>query len=547
MIDVSVAVTVLFAGWLDRRTEAGPALVRFDRRVACMPFGLVLALVIWAAVGPRSLITALTTGSASAAEVHTVREASVIALGFCIFAAVVVWFRSVASPRLWLRCVVVFMAADLGLVAGTSALIATPSNAVLAGTTPIERYMAAHLAPGGRFDFYDPQGYSSGPTTADTGRPDNNVLARLPSIGGYASIVSQSYNALTLTHTQGELNVPALASDALAQLDLQEILTAPEYFLVPLAASPASLGQVRQAALPRGQDAVLPLGSQANVTDSGYTYYPGPRQTLRAGPVTRWYYGESLAPSVAIVLTTAPISPARIRFGTVAANGQIAWGPDVSVARGAGRAAGAPPARPGVGLAVQVVAGRLPPFQAAITVGGASYELDGSLSSALRPGAWRQQGTVDDYTLLVRKAPPRPIYVEAHGVRTAAPVQVLAQSANAESIRVHARAPGIVVRDVAWDGGWRASISTNGGASESARVDRHGAVQQVKLPAGTDVVTFSYEPRHWAVARALSEGATLLLLVLLLADIVLRRRGRSGRRSRGGGAAVSAEGVGQGE
>jgi hypothetical protein len=531
MIDVSVALCVLFAGWLDRRTDAGPRLVTFDRWVGCIPFGVVLALVIWAAAAPSSLITSLTTASGSAPEVHTVREASLTALGFSVGAGVVVWLRSVASQRLWITCVGLFMAADLGLMAGTSALTVTPSNALLAGTTPVESSLAAHLAPGGRFDFYDPQGYSSGPSTAETGRPDGNVLARLPSVGGYASIVSGSYNALTLTHTEGELNVPRLASGALRQLDLQDILTAPEYFLVPLTTAPVSLHEVRQASVSKGDDAVLPLGSRANVVDRDYPSYPAPRGALRAGHVTRWFYGESLAPRRASVLTTSGATPARIRFGTVQSTGRITWGPEVSVSRQARRADGALPTRPGVGLALQVISGQLPPFQAAVRVGSASYELDGSLSSAVRPGPWRQQGTVDGYTLYVRTAPPTPVYVQAHGMRTTRPVQVLAQSDNAESIRVRTRAPAVVVRDVAWDGGWRASVSSNGGPTHTAPVEHHGAVQQVKLPAGTDVVTFSYQPRYWAVASAVSEGATLLL-VLLLADIVLRRLGRSRRRSR---------------
>jgi Bacterial membrane protein YfhO len=537
MIDVSVALCVLFAGWLDRRTDASPTFVRFDRWVGLFPLAVVLGLVIWAAAAPYALITTLTTASGSALEAHTVREASLIALAFCAGAAVVVWLRSVASRRAWTVCVIVFMAADLGLVAGTSALTVTPSNAALAGTTPIETFLAAHLAPGGRFDFYDPQGYSSGPTTADTGRPDGNVLARLPSVGGYASIVSSDYNALTQTHTQGELNVPSLSSGALRQLDLQEILTAPEYFLVPLTSAPASLGAVEPASRAKGDDAVLPLGSRANVTDSAYTYYPAPRATVGAGQITRWFYGEALAPSRASVLTTTGTTPARIRFGTVGSNGTIAWGRDVNVPAGARRVEGPLPARPGVGLALQVVSGQLPPQQAAITVGSANYELDGSLSSALRPGgAWRQAGTVDGYTLYVRQAPATPYYLEAPGgrtaVRTGGSVKVLAQSDNAASIRLHTSSPAVVVRDVAWDGGWTASVSTNGGPPKTAPVERHGVVQAVKLPAGTDVVSFSYEPRHWAVASAISEGAAFLL-VLLLADVALRRPGLRRRRSGG--------------
>jgi hypothetical protein len=531
MIDVSVALCVLFAGWLDRRTDAGPSFVRFDRWVGFVPLVAVVALVTWAVAAPYSLITSLTTASGSALEVHTVREASLIALGFCVVAAVVVWLRSVASPRLWINCVVVFTAADLGFLAGTSPLIVAPSNALLAGTTPIENFVAAHLPPGGRFDFYDPQGYSNGLSTAETGRPDGNVLARLPSVGGYASIVSSSYNSLTMTHTEGELNVPGLASGALRQLDLQEILTTPEYFLVPLTTEPTSLEGVQQAVEAKGRDVVLPLGSRENEADSGYPFYPAPRDKILAGQSSTWFFGESLAPSRASVLVTKGATPARIRVGTVGANGRIRWGPDVPVVRGARRIDAALPTETGVGLALQVVSGQLPPHQAVISVRHHAYELDGSLSSAMRPAAWHQQGTVDNYTLYVQARPPRPIYAEVHGDRPAPPVEVLAQSDNSESVRVRARTPAVVVRDVAWDGGWRASVKSDGKSLSTVAVGHHGAVQQVRIPAGTDVVTFSYEPRHWLVASALSEGAALLL-VLLLADVVLGRRGRLRRRRR---------------
>jgi hypothetical protein len=525
MIDVAVASCVLFAGWLDRRAEAAPDVVRFDRWVGVIPLGVVGALLLWAATAPYSLITSLTTASGSALEVHTVRVASLIALGFAAVAGGIVWLRAVAGPRLWLGCVAVFMAADLGLIAGSGPLIVTPSNALLAGTTQVENYVGAHLAPGGRFDFYDPQGYSSGLTTAETGRPDGNVLARLPAVGGYASIVSGSYDALTLTHTDGDLNVPRLASGALAQLDLQEILTAPEYFLVPLASAPRSLQEVRPRSVPKGGDAVLPLGSQPHFVDLGYSFYPAPRRGIGAGQRTAWFFGESLVPSGAAVLLTSGATPARIRFGLVGRTGGVSWGRAVSVARGERRVGAALSPRPGVGVAVQVLAGRLPSFQGAVTVGRASYELDGSLSSALQPGTWRQQGAVHHYTLFVRNRPPRPIYVETRGRRQSVPIAVVARSDNTESIRLHSPTPVVLVRDVAWDGGWRASISSDGGAGVAVPVDRHGAVQQVRVPAGREVVTFSYQPRHWLVASALSEGAALLL-VLLLADIVLRRSGR---------------------
>jgi hypothetical protein len=165
-------------------------------------------------------------------------------------------------------------------------------------------------------------------------------------------------------------------------------------------------------------------------------------------------------------------------------------------------------------------------------IGQKAYELDGALSSAVQPGPWRQQGSVDRYTLYVSTRAPTPVYAVARRDAPAPRVEVLAQSDNAESIRVRARAPVLVVRDVAWDAGWQASISSNGGPAETVPVVRHGLVQQVAVPAGRDVVTFSYQPRHWLVASVLSEGAALLL-VLLLVEYVLRRSSRRGRWRRG--------------
>ncbi len=61
-------------------------------------------------------------------------------------------------------------------------------------------------------------------------------------------------------------------------------------------------------------------------------------------------------------------------------------------------------------------------------------------------------------------------------------------------------------------------------------VGHHGLVQQVKVPPGNDVVTFSYTPPHLLVASVLSVGAVGVLLVVLVVALV-GRRGRRGRRA----------------
>ncbi len=160
----------------------------------------------------------------------------------------------------------------------------------------------------------------------------------------------------------------------------------------------------------------------------------------------------------------------RIRFGTVHADGATTWGAPVTVVTGARSAAG--PLSPGaaVGLAVHVISGRLPPHQATITVGARTYELDGSLSNVVRPGLWRLSASLDHYSLFARTAAPHPLYAVLHAGDPSPHISVVSDAANVETFRVRAASPVVVVRDVAWDAGWHASVSVNGGPPEPLRV-----------------------------------------------------------------------------
>jgi hypothetical protein len=220
---------------------------------------------------------------------------------------------------------------------------------------------------------------------------------------------------------------------------------------------------------------------------------------------------------------------ARLQFGKIMAGGATRWGPPVTVAPGVTSAGGNLPGGSAVGLDLRVDSGQLPPHQADIEVGSMAYELDGSLSSAVRPGRWRQAGSADDFTLFVATRAPTPVHAVTDG--GAAPrLTVLADGANGESIRVRTGAPVVVVRNVAWDVGWHATVTTDGGPAQAMEVHRRGLVQQVRVPAGTDVVTFRYRPPHWLLASAITE-ASALLLVLLLIDTALRHRTRRRRAS----------------
>ncbi len=525
MVIVATAICVLFAGWLDR-TDASPADARwrrYDRITSLVPLALVAILVVWALTATGSLVHVFAGTWASPSVTHTVREATLIALAFAVGAAGIVWLRPRLSRRQWAVAAAAFVAVDLGLMALTSQLEQSPSNDVVSGTTPIQQLMAAHLSPGGRIVNYDPQMYSSW-AGSPQGVPDLNIIPGMPSISGYASIVNGNYEAVTHTHEQDDLDIGQLGSGTLDRLNLQEIVTVPQYFLVPLGSTPRSLSSVVQTSEGFGTDPVLVQGYGANFNETAYPFYPGPRPSLHAGHTQSWFFGESLEPaSASLLFTHATAADALVRFGVLRADGSTSWGSTVSLGAGATRVDAQLPQGPSIGLSVQVVVGSLPAHQAVIAADDRSYELAGSLSSTVVPGPWHQTGTAQGYVVYTFAKPPTPITASTENGRLL-PVRVLTSTTKSEQISVEAPAPSSVIRSVAWDPGWQATISVNGGATRVATLRSFDLVQQVSIPAGHVVVTFHYRPPHMTVASVLSIGAVGVLLALFVGWLVVRRR-----------------------
>jgi hypothetical protein len=194
----------------------------------------------------------------------------------------------------------------------------------------------------------------------------------------------------------------------------------------------------------------------------------------------------------------------------------------VLLGAGAARVGADLPRGQGIGLSVQVV-GSLPAHQAVIAVGGQSYELAGSLSSTIVPGPWHEAGTSEGYVVYTSANPPKPITASTQNGRPLA-VKVLSSTTKSEQISLDAPGPSSVIRSVAWDSGWQANISVNGGASHVVTVHSYDLVQKVNIPAGHVVVTFHYRPPHLTAASVLSIGAVAVLLALLAGWLVVRRR-----------------------
>jgi hypothetical protein len=483
----------------------------------------VAGLTVWALAAPGSLVHVFAGVSLRPSITDTVREATAIALGFCAGAAALVWFRPRLGTVAWSRLAAVFVALDIGLIGVTSQLTQTAPNDLIAGTTPIEKLMAAKLPPGGRLVNYDPQTYSSYPGSPQ-GVPDLNIIPGLPSVSGYASIVNGNYEATTHTHEQDDLDISQLSSGTLGRLDLREVVTVPEYFLVPLQSTPGSIEDFTPISEGFGSDPVLARGYGAAFNETAYPFFPGPRPALHAGQTASWFFGETLQPDAATLVLAHAANPGTlVRFGALTADGSTRWGAPMVVPAGAVTVTGRYPAGPASGLSVQVVAGSLPSQRAVITVAGQPYELGGSLSSALVPGPWQLAGSAQGYAVFTLRKPPEPIIASTAGGRRL-PVQVISSTTKSEQIRLHAPARSTVIRSVAWDSGWTATVSVNGGEARNIPVNDFDLVQQVHIPPGDDLVTFHYRPRHLFLASILSLGAIALLVVLFGVWLVRRRR-----------------------
>jgi hypothetical protein len=529
MITVATAACVLFAGWIDRseRPHAGDPMTRYERAAGLVPFGLLAALGVWTLSSPAGVVQTFAGVSIRPSMARTVREAVLIALLFCAGAAALVWLRARLSTPWWRWVAAVFVAADIGVMALTSQLTNSPPNDLLAGTTPVQKLMAAHLPAGARMLNYDPQTYASYPGSPQ-GIPDLNIIPRLPSVSGYASIVNSTYEDATHTHKQDDLDLGQLSAGALDQLNLREVVSLPEYFLVPLGTVPDSIGSITQVKEHLGTDPVLSRGYGANYNDTAYPFYPGERPGLSAGRSESWFFGEPLAPTTGTVLLSTPATAGTsVRFGLLAADGSTRWGRSTAVRAGAMRASAALPSGSWVGLSLQVLGGSIPSHRVVVTAGGAPYELGGALSSALMPGAWRVAGFSQGYAVFTSVKPSRPITALTTGGHEV-PVQVLSSTTKSEEIRVRAPTAAVVIRSVAWDAGWKGAVSVNGGPARTVTVQSHDLVQQIRVPAGDDLVTFHYRPPHLLVASVLSIGAVVVLLGLLVGWRVVRRRRRGG-------------------
>jgi hypothetical protein len=523
-LEVDLALVVLFAAWLDHMLfapspdespGAGPGR-RWSSDVVLplLPVGGVVVLQVILVAGGAWFPHVLHVPQPVSYGVLWGQD-----LFLCIPSAIAVsagWTllrRARLGPRVG-KVAAWVVAADLLLF---NAMVQSDPQLHTAATTPSPADVLAAVvaaAPGGpggrapRFALYDPDRYDAA-GTEEVGQPDLNVLRSLSSVQGYGALVDAAYDRATATHQQGDLAVAGLADGSLAALDLGVLLAPPQYFASPLGAAPG-LGAASAFAPPTG---AVSLG-------------PGASRT--------WFFGTVLD----VAVLDLPVSgPARLRVGLLDAGGSgTRWLEGPAGAEAAGGSLELPV--PGAPASAGVVVERLDPTAgpARLEVGPAlvhtvaqgTYRLDGGLRDAVAPPRWRFAGSLDGFAVF-EEQPQGAATLEPADAGSARVVS--APPWGSDRIEVHSRAPALLVRDVTWASGWRATLSPVPAAPGRARplpVLRHGLVQAVRVPAGTHVVSFSYRPGRAVAALALSGAGVVVAAGLALAGRPPRRRRPSG-------------------
>ena len=162
------------------------------------------------------------------------------------------------------------------------------------------------------------------------------------------------------------------------------------------------------------------------------------------------------------------------------------------------------------------------------------YELSGSLSSAVVPGPWQVAGFSQGYAVFT-SAPSCGSDLCQHSEWPPLAVTVVSRRPSPSRSASTRRVPATVVRSVAWDPGWTASVSVDGKSAAAVRVGSVDLVQQVQDPARARRrhVPLPAAASRLASVLSLGAGGPAALALRALARGQAPTTGRRGRRRRG--------------
>jgi hypothetical protein len=390
-----------------------------------------------------------------------------------------------------------------------------------------------------RMALFDPDRYYS-VQAERLGQPDLTILRGLNSVQGYGAVVDANYDRATNTHTQLDMNPAALADGTFARLDLGVLLTVSPYFAHVVTAAPGSPSSIIVGVTPippvPPSPHTAPDTSTPPPTSAGdYTEAPAPAATvsLTPGRPRTQYLGAVL--SVTSITVPVRSGSGTLRVGLLSPQGnRTTWIGSVTLrAPRVVVSARAPTPASGVvleALPTPTVASPRVEIGAVLarTAGQGTYRLDGSLRDAVTPARWRFAGMIGVFSVFTEASAAGQAWVQ--GGRTGAAHVVSSTPWGDQTIRVTTPRRATLVRSEQFATGWQATVMTSavpGGAEtrHAARVQRDGLIQSVEVPAGTSLVHFTYRP-HRVLEGFVASAVGFIVLVGLVAWPVFRRRRR---------------------
>lgn len=497
---VDIALGLLLAFWVDsklretvpRSTATGVGSVgsgRFDVAwadlVGLVPAAIAALLCIGLIAVPSRLESAFGMSSSAAGSARGLTPWAILqlAVALAVVCLVVCWRR--VSPTRAHRALVTVFVCDLllfsvscstGFVAGRGVpLVPVASDAARLGN--------------GRFAIYDPAVVKL-PGLIEVGETDLNALTRHPSVQGYGSVVSETYDAATGTHLDGTLSPCALEAGAFSPLGLTTLLALP--------------GSVAPRAGGRG-----PRGATCGVRWPASSSTE--RRWLLEGPTTVDHVDLDVPASLGL----EPAVLGTLRVGIVDPSGVVEFPAAATLSvDGSGLDVGFAHAVSATGI-VAAGAGAGQIGDSTVVSGpGVRVELDGPLQDGLDRGDWHYAGKLDGFVVYRRDVAARTVWVEGDPPSARAERLEFDDQTGGETDTVASASAFVVARSEAYSPGWHVEATNlTDGRTQSLRVGALGLVQSVHLRAGRYRLVWSYWPPGLSVGLAASAAGSVLVLL----------------------------------
>ena len=544
-VDVLRSPAVTRRPALDPAPSGEPGLTLSERIAGFVPIGIVALLILAAYVLGRSIQRGFGVSGYHpnlAIDLSPYFAAVLVISGA---AALLLWRAPRLSTSGRLKLVAVVVIADV-LMCVLNGSYTFPAKATITKSNGAVTALAKLLGPQARYAIFNPaQSLPTGlrGTILALGPFSLGILHELPSVQGYSSAVSGSYQLVTGAHDVENLQPVALTHVDLDILNLKELVTLPEYLVTEIPDN---------GPIPVAQGTPVPPGTEqeAVALDAIAPDKPLPKLPpflLSAGRSSTWMLPGPLALD-SVTLVVLPYKgkiPGTVSIGILDARGQIVSDRRVSVSDAEARVAlngrvaygiqvGAPR-----GASVAVGAVEVTTVEAtAVDSGPRTHRLvlNQVLQGVLEPPKWHYQTEIGGLPVFTNTLTRGASWVEAAGSTTPlAPQLPLAHSVTPPVrawqnpvTEVSTPEPAVLVRSEAYDKGWVARLTpVGGGSTVTVQVRQLGILQAVSIPAGRFTVTWVYKAKL-AKLGIIASGVGVLALVLLLFLPRRRRRAKSG-------------------